>query len=95
MDVEFEQFEGASGLEGIMILKLDRDEASLLYFAMRAYIDTLEKSLEQNSEVRAHFFEEGKFLHDTLGKAYGFLFNMIDNHEPTIRQRIRSWMDVI
>lgn len=86
-----------------MRLHLDREEACLLYFAVRGYCDKLEADLVEPKTVREHdsmnFFEDAAFLHEQLGKCYKLLFDIIDNHIPSertqIRAWIRAWMDVI
>lgn len=70
----------------------EREDAALVYFALRDYADHLQKSLKKS---KTQDFEDRAFLHEQLGKINAFIFQMLDDHPQAVADEIHRWLDVI
>lgn len=80
-------------------MTLQQEDASLIYFAMLEYRDSLEASLKESFEkcgARGQLpFENDAFLHATLSQINHFLHEFLTDHPVEQSDKIRAWVDAI
>lgn len=94
MNVHLEKDARGCSPEGTTVLTLhcEREDAAMVYFALREYSDKLVKSLKKAKELD---WEDKMFLHESLYKINHLLFEILDNHPKAEALEIRQWLDVI